>query len=116
MGDERLTVSLEEFHATARARFGNDPMGWRFVCPSCGHIAAVRDWKGAGAPEGAVAFSCVGRWLGADGDRTFRRQGGPCNYAGGGLFPLNPVRVVGLDQDVHVFALAPAAVEGASDA
>ena len=85
--------SVENWRAAAVARFGKDPMKWRFICPSCHHIASVRDWRDAGAPEGAVAYSCVGRWTSASDDNTFRRKGGPCLYAGGGLFGLNPVRI-----------------------
>lgn len=100
-------MSLAEWHAEATKRFGPNPLHWRFVCPSCGHVASVRDWKDAGAEENDVAFSCVGRHLNAGGDKTFKKEGGPCNYAGGGLFRLNPVRV---DSDglIHsVFAFAP---------
>lgn len=77
-------------------RFGADPRAWQFVCPSCGHIASVADWKAAGAPDGAVAFSCIGRYTGdgnAAADKAFKHAGGPCNYTGGGLFRLNPVEV-----------------------
>ena len=87
------TLTHDEWLTEAKRRFGDDPMDWRFVCPSCGHIASVKDWKDAGAAEGEVAFSCVGRHLGADSSKTFKKEGGPCNYAGGGLFKLNPVSV-----------------------
>jgi hypothetical protein len=36
----------------------------------------------------------VGRFTGADDANTFKNTGGPCTYAGGGLFGLNPVEVV----------------------
>ncbi|KWT97706.1 hypothetical protein APY03_1258 [Variovorax sp. WDL1] len=63
------------------------------MCPSCGHVAAVEDWKNAGAKDTQAAFSCLGRFLGADDSHTFKKDGGPCNYAGGGLIGLNPVAV-----------------------
>lgn len=91
------TITHAEWMAEAKRRFGDDPMNWQFVCPSCGHVASVKDWKDAGAPEGAVAFSCVGRYTGdgkAAEDKAFKHGGGPCNYTGGGLFRLNPVGVV----------------------
>jgi hypothetical protein len=94
-------LSHEAWLVEAEQRFGADAMGWKFICPSCGHITAVGDWKKAGATEGQVAFSCVGRNLGADDKQTFRNQGGPCQYAGGGLFRLNPVRVVMADGKVR---------------
>ena len=92
--DARREMTLEEWNAEGERKFGPDRMKWRFVCPVCGHVAMVKDWREAGASEGAVAFSCVGRWI--DGSRkAFEERGvGPCTYAGGGLFRLNPVRIV----------------------
>lgn len=99
----RLTKA--EWEAEAERRFGKDPMAWKFACPSCGHVAAIADWKAAGAPVEAVAFSCVGRWL-PDPKEAFRKDGGPCNYAGGGLFRINPVIVVDGDKEHQVFEFA----------
>jgi hypothetical protein len=104
--------------AEARSRFGADPMKWRFVCPSCGHVASIQDWGTAGAGEGEVAFSCIGRHV---GDRAgtekaaFSRSGGPCNYAGGGLFKLNPVAVDFEDGDEPRMTFEFAPVLGTSD-
>lgn len=99
-------MTHSEWLAEGTRRFGEDKMQWRFVCPSCGYVARVQDWRSAGATEGQVAYSCIGRALGSAkelGDTT----GGPCNYAGGGLFRLNPVRVTfpgGEVMDVFAFA------------
>ena len=90
---EHVTMTHEEWQAKGTALFGEDQFQWKFVCPSCGHVAAVVDWKNAGAKIESAAFSCVGRWLGADDKKTFEGKGGPCTYAGGGLFGLNPVTV-----------------------
>ena len=87
-------VTHADWKAEAVLRFGANPLKWRFECPSCAHIATVKDWKDAGANEGEVAFSCVGRRLNAGDAKAFKRAGGPCNYTGGGLFRLNPVSVV----------------------
>ena len=96
-----------DFEKLAVSRFGEDKMKWRFVCPSCGHVASVQDWKDAGAPADAVAFSCVGRWLDVGDKKTFKGEGGPCQYAGGGLFRLNPVELEGDDgKKFSCFALA----------
>lgn len=97
----KRTVTHDEWKAEGARRFGGDAMAWRFVCPSCGHVACVEDWKNAGAPESAVAFSCVGRWTGANDDKAFGSKGGPCQYAGGGLFRLNPVTVETTDGGKH---------------
>lgn len=94
MTTEVRRLSLQAWQEQARQRFGDDPMKWRFICPSCGHVAAMEDWKNAGAPAGAVAFSCIGRYIGdqkAAADAAFRNKGGPCNYTSGGLFCINKV-------------------------
>lgn len=88
--------SHEEWVAEAKRRFGENSNEWKFVCPACKYVATVREWKEAGATQGEIAFSCVGRRKAEraqafGGDRD--KQGGPCDYAGGGLFRLNPVTV-----------------------
>lgn len=91
------TLTVSEWRAEAARRYGADAKSWRFRCPACGHVASVADWDAAGAPEGAVAFSCVGRYIEAGAPReAFLAKGGPgpCTYAGGGLFKLNPVTVL----------------------
>lgn len=112
MGD-RVKITEAEWNARGVALFGADVLEWKFVCPSCGHVARVRDWQSAGAPENTVAFSCVGRWLPDPGKldaNTFKQAGGPCAYAGGGLIGLNPVTVLregGRQTDVFAFAEPP---------
>jgi hypothetical protein len=108
-------MTLDAWKAQARERFGDDPMKWRFVCPSCNHVAAVGDWKAAGAPEGAVAFSCVGRYTGneqAAADAAFKRAGGPCNYTSGGLFCINKLFVTCEDGKDHPAFEVASADEG----
>lgn len=109
------SITYADWLAEARAKFGDDSMQWRFQCPSCGHVASVADWRAAGATEGEVAFSCVGRRTGAPDERTFAYRGGPCQYAGGGFFRLNPVTVTNTPsgQDTTVFEFAPATAEAA---
>jgi len=77
-------VSVETWEERGRILFGADRMKWRFKCPVCGYVATAIDWIDAGASENAIAFSCVGRW----------QSGVGCDYAGGGLFRLNPIHVV----------------------
>jgi hypothetical protein len=100
----RRTLTHEKWVAEARQRFGDDSSQWAFVCPVCGHVAKVQDWKDAGASEGAVAFSCVGRWT--DAGSGFGKAAKPCDYAGGGLFRLNPVTVTRGDKTHEVFEFA----------
>lgn len=70
-------------------------------------MATIADWKAAGASEGAAAFSCVGRYLPTQHE-AFHMGKGPCNYAGGSLFAINPVDVVMSNGNVRrTFAFAP---------
>lgn len=87
-------MTREEWLTEGYRRFGPDQMKWRFVCPSCGHVASVQDYKDAGAAVSVVAFSCIGRWMDHPRD-AFGEGPGPCNYAGGGLIGINPVEVDG---------------------
>lgn len=97
------TVTKAEFWAEGEKLFGPNVMDWRFVCPSCGHVATPRDWQAVKAPESAIAFSCVGRWMPESTATIFEKGKGPCNYAGGGLFRLNPVLVKDGDREQQCF-------------
>lgn len=92
--------------------FGDNTMKWRFKCPSCGFVASAEDYKAAGAPHQAVGFSCVGRWIpiGVIPEFASEKQNsdGPCDYAGNGLFTMNPVLVQKDDGEiVPMFEFAP---------
>ena len=112
MSNKSTKYTYRAWIAEGTRRFGDNMEDWLFVCPVCGHVTSIKDWYSAGAPEGVVAFSCVGRWKGAgqySGEGT-----GPCNYAGGGLFKLNPVTVITkgdptieTDEPLSLFDFAP---------
>lgn len=104
---DRIRMTWEDWTAEAVRRFGPDPLKWRFECPACHHVASVEDYKNAGCAENVVAFSCIGRWL-PRRTGAFAGKGGPCDYAGGGLFRLNPVIVVKDGNETEVFAFAQA--------
>lgn len=56
---ERRTFTRDEFGTEARARFGDDPLDWAFVCPWCGDVATAREF-----PDGYreyVGQICIGR-------------------------------------------------------
>jgi hypothetical protein len=102
----RRTMTLDEWQTEGRKRFGDDEMQWKFKCPACGYVASVADYKAAKA-GGGVAFSCIGRWVGAAREAFGGKGRGPCNYAGGGLFGLNPVHVEKPDgTSLNVFEFA----------
>lgn len=98
-------LSESDWRDEGKRRFGDDVMRWLFVCPACGHVACPTDWLSVGAPEGAVGFACVGRWL--DKKRGAFEDGiGPCDYTGGGLIGLNPMVVNTGDRALYLFAFA----------
>lgn len=88
-------MTRDEWEAEGQRRFGPDHMAWRFVCPVCKYEQSAQDYKDAGAPSNAIAFSCVGRWMPKAKQAFEDNDTGPCNYAGGGLFRLNPLDVDG---------------------
>lgn len=95
-----------EYFAEAEKRFGKDQMDWAFVCPVCGYRQTARELEKCGAPANAIAFSCIGRWI-PNARKAFGGKGpGPCNYAGGGLFAINPVTLS--DRENRYFELAVA--------
>lgn len=96
------SISHADWIAEAKTRFGENQDDWKFVCPVCKRISSIKDWRNANAPMGVVAYSCVGRFDGSKPD---------CNYAGGGLFLLNPVEVDFGDSKQQVFEFAPASPE-----
>lgn len=109
------TYTEAEWRAEGERRFGTDMMQWKFTCPVCHHMQCGADFKAAGAPETAIGFSCIGRWLPKAQTReaftgSSRRKKGPCSYAGGGLFKLNPVtvHVNGRAEPIQMFAFAEA--------
>lgn len=87
------SLTLAEFIAEGERLFGPDRMTWRWRCPICKHVATTAEYQAAGAPEAAVGFNCIGRYTGAKRTMYDAGQPGPCNYTGGGLFHLNPVRI-----------------------
>lgn len=98
-------ISAAQWNAEGEARFGPDRMAWYFTCPMCGNRANARDYHAVNAPEGAVGFSCVGRWVkNRPVRKAFGGSGpGPCDYAGGGLFCVNPVIVEKPDGETVTF-------------
>ena len=98
-------MTLKEWKQRGKELFGTDPKSWRFVCPSCGNIQTPQDFinlKEDVSPETAY-FSCLGRWTGHMDAHMFPKDGGPCNYAGGGLLGLNPIPVIAEGKVLHVF-------------
>jgi len=98
----RYIMTVQDWNAKGERLYGKNKANWKFKCPSCGYVASAQEWKDAGDDGSQTAFSCIGRLLGSEktiGDKT----GGPCNYAGGGLFRLNPVEITNDDGQTSWF-------------
>ena len=106
--DGRRSVTYAAWLAEGAALFGDDRSVWRFKCPACGYLQTVADYDAAGLPRSAAAFSCIGRGR-VERRKAFGGVGpGPCDYAGGGLFAINPVEVVFSDGGkLSAFEFAP---------
>lgn len=112
----KVYESIEEWKAEGKRRFGEDFMKWKFVCPMCGHVAAVEDfrqYKDQGAEPDSSYVECIGRYTGAPGPEKVKDASG-CNWAAYGLFgiPKGGVFVItGEDKGTHIFDFAEAANE-----
>lgn len=86
-------LTQEELLSEAIERFGSDPMDFKFICPHCGDVAAIRDFRDAGADPGRAGQECIGRHLGAldkskhPSAEAYRKAGNRgCDWAAYGLF------------------------------
>lgn len=107
-GDTKITE--KEWRALGVRLYGKDPRDWKFRCPACGHVQSMRDYatlpQPCGKPEDTIGYSCIGRLM-ETCSAAFSGEPGPCNYAGGGLFQMNPITVVKEDGTSHrAFAFA----------
>ena len=103
------TMTGEEWLAKGKQLFGDDMTKWRFVCPGCGHVQAVEDfrqYKDQGASPDSARQECIGRYSGGKpwAFKNVRKLGGPCDYAGYGLLNICPVKVVDEKGDHWCFA------------
>jgi hypothetical protein len=103
-------MTHDEWKAEGERRFGADMSRWEFVCPVCGHHQTVQACRDAKVPDSCIGFSCIGRWLPKSREAFGGKGDGPCNYAGGGLFKLNPIAVSFPDgTEARAFAFAEGA-------
>ena len=102
---EPKIYTQKEWLNRGKELFGDDFMDWRFVCPVCGNIQTILDFKKINVePNGVFYFSCIGRYIkDSDGDIFNGKE--PCNYTSGGLLTLNDVFVIDPEgEKVPVFA------------
>lgn len=99
---EKTEYTQAELMAEARARFGDDPLDFAFVCPSCDDVATIRDFKEAGGPY-LAGQGCIGRLLGALSGPPTRG----CDWAAFGLIGGPWQIVLPGGKKVWSFRLAP---------
>ncbi|PNG19740.1 VVA0879 family protein [Streptomyces cahuitamycinicus] len=119
---EHRKLTQAELVAEATERFGEDPLKWAFLCPSCGDIADGADFSEALAAHprkhrtGAdviasdvVGQECIGRTLGALEKGRGKYIGRGCDWAAYGLFGGPWTIALPEGRSMHAFPLAPAA-------
>lgn len=107
-------MTFQEWEAKGKRLFGDDLLTWRFVCPSCGHVQSLQDFKDLEIdPNHAYGTMCIGRVDGAHHNVPIGTKPGPCNYHSGGLLNLNPIRVEHPDtgKPVRLFAFDESQVQ-----
>jgi hypothetical protein len=104
-----VSYTHAEWLAEGERRFGPDFMNWRFVCPVCGNVATIIDFKpfaDKGATPSSATSECIGRYTaGREAISGQNSKTRPCDYAGYGLFRLSPIRIIEADgKEIHSFA------------
>lgn len=107
-GPNAEVMTQDELVAELRRRFGDDPVAWAFVCPSCGTVTSVADLRAALAEAGRgdehasthLGQVCIGRIAGALNREQPEGgyQGPGCDWAAFGLF-AGPMWVAIPDED-----------------
>lgn len=78
MPEHGHTHTLAEWQAEGERLFGPDMLAWKFVCPSCGNVAAIADFKPyrhMGADANAATCACIGLFTGVPPGSAR-----PCHY------------------------------------
>ncbi len=117
-------MTRDEWLAEAVKRFGKNAKKWRFVCPVCKTEQGIEDFLehtelSEDEIANVIAFSCIGRWAKGGCDHqglstkpveksASAKPAIGCDYAGGGLFRLNPVKVEWQGKVHGTFAFAEA--------
>lgn len=84
--------------------FGPGFTDWRFVCPQCGHVQKIGDFRpyqARGAIPDSARQTCIGRFTGSE--HGLGKPGQPCDYTAHGLIQLAPIRVIDGDKELHCF-------------
>jgi len=104
MGNDRETISLDEFRARLKAQGVSDRIHIAFKCPVCKTVQSTQSFISAGCDaddaEKFIGFSCIGRETGAGAPRK-EPDGKPCNWTLGGLLRFHTLEFVDPEGAVH---------------
>lgn len=89
-----IQITYEQWHAKGVERYGNDMKTWRFTCPMCKKDTIAQEWIDHKADK-QIGVSCIGRQYDKKQSAFFTKNIKPigCDYAGYGLFKMNPIHV-----------------------
>lgn len=80
--------------------YGENAGVWKFKCPCCETVQTAMDFVNAGLSKKdagtSIAKECIGRYLPKKQKAISEKKiikGEPCDYAGYGLFRLNPIEI-----------------------
>lgn len=83
---ENHVMTLSEWEAEGKRRFGDEQLDWKFKCPACGHIQSMREFKDARLEPQLAYLNCASRHgLGGKAD---------CKWTIGGLLSLGGQYVI----------------------
>lgn len=106
------TITVAQFHTELKAQGVATHLDFAFRCPICKTIQSARDLIAAGVGvdfdrvESRLAFSCVGRFTGADEHKKGMPPGRGCNWTLGGLLQVHELVVLTEDGKYPRFELA----------
>lgn len=84
MGEAVKEQTQDEMRAEATALFGENPAGWRFVCPNCGDVASIQEFVDLDATARA-GQECIGRNIAPTGEVGSTGPERGCNWTAYGL-------------------------------
>ena len=95
-----IELTFEQWLEEGIKRYGNNMSTWRYTCPMCKKDTVAQEWIDHNVKK-QIAISCIGRQYDQKQSAFFTKNKKPtgCDYAGYGLFRMNPVNVEFTNED-----------------
>lgn len=94
----RRRVTLAEWQAEGKRRFGEKVRNWKFICPACLTVQSGQDFIDTGMEKERIGtvlgFSCIGRYRGAPAAGLSKCARNGCDWTLGGLLQIHSLEVV----------------------